>query len=191
LNLRGTLLLAGSLLLAGCASAPPTPRPARDSIRDFALDARFALRVTRPEQAAQSSGGRLSWEHRNGDDRLLIANPLGIGLAEIEITPTLARLRTADGKLYESPDADTLIEAVTGQALPVTRLPAWLLGKAGPATQVEKDANGRPDRFTEAGWQIEYAYEDESRDALPARLNLNFGRDIELRLRIEQWRDLP
>jgi len=191
LNPRTCLLLAGSLLLAACATTPPAALPAREQIRDFALEARYALRVTRPEQAPQSSGGRLSWTHSNGEDRLMIANPLGIGLAEIEITPSLSRLRTADGRNFESPDADTLIEDVTGQALPVTRLPAWLLGKAGHETQVEKDADGRPSRFFEAGWQIEYAYDDATSGALPARLNLNYGQEIELRLRIEQWKDAP
>ncbi|MFZ2266162.1 MAG: lipoprotein insertase outer membrane protein LolB [Azonexus sp.] len=182
---------AGSLLLAGCVSAP-APRPAgREQIRDFALEARFALRITPPEQAAQSSGGRLSWEHKNGADRLLIANPLGIGMAEIEITPALSRLRTADGRQHESSDPDALIAEVTGQALPVSRLPAWLLGRAEPNTSVEPDASGRPGRFREAGWQIEYAYADETANALPTRLTLSREPDIELRLRIEEWRDAP
>lgn len=188
---RAFILLAGSLLLAGCATTPPAALPTREKIRDFALEARFALRVTRTDQAAQNSGGRLSWEHQNGADRLLIANPLGIGLAEIEITPIQARLRTADGKQYQSDNADALIEEVTGQTLPVTRLPAWLLGQASRETRVENDAAGRPGRFVEAGWQIEYAYDDESRDALPTRLTLNRGSEIELRLRIEQWKENP
>ncbi|HEX6733445.1 MAG TPA: lipoprotein insertase outer membrane protein LolB, partial [Azonexus sp.] len=94
------LLLAG-LTLAACSSLPPPPLPARDSVRDFALDARFALRVSRPDAAPQTAGGRLSWEHRAGGDRILIANPLGVGVAEIETTPALSRLRTSDGTVRE------------------------------------------------------------------------------------------
>jgi outer membrane lipoprotein LolB len=191
LNLRFAAPLAGLLLLAGCVSAPAPRLAGREQIRDFALEARFALRITSPEQTAQSSGGRLSWEHKNGGDRLLIANPLGIGMAEIEITPALSRLRTADGRQHESTDPDTLIAEVTGQALPVSRLPAWLLGRAERNTPVEPDASGRPARFREAGWQIEYAYDDGMADALPARLTLSREPDIELRLRIEEWKDAP
>lgn len=189
MSLRRTLSLAGCLLLAGCASLPGGPLPEREQMRDFALEARFALRVTVPEQPPQSSGGRLSWTHRHGEDRLLIANPLGIGLAEIEITPGRAHLRTGDGRQYESADPDSLIAEVTGQALPVGRLPAWLLGHAERDTTVEREANGRPARFREAGWLIEYAYADETPGALPARLTLTHDPDIELRLRIETWQE--
>eukprot|EP00825_Cyclidium_porcatum_P043477 TRINITY_DN6170_c0_g1_i1.p3 TRINITY_DN6170_c0_g1~~TRINITY_DN6170_c0_g1_i1.p3 ORF type:complete len:100 (+),score=25.06 TRINITY_DN6170_c0_g1_i1:289-588(+) len=84
-----------------------------------------------PGQAPQSSGGRLTWTHQNRSDRVLLSSPLGYGLAEIETTPELSRLRTAEGKQRESTDPDALIEEVTGQRLPVTRLPAWLLGRSG------------------------------------------------------------
>jgi len=189
LSLRRTLSLAGGLLLAGCASLPGGPLPDREQMRDFALDARFALRVTAADQPPQSSGGRLSWTHRSTEDRLLIANPLGIGLAEVDINPGRARLRTGDGRQYESTDPDSLIAEVTGQALPVGRLPAWLLGRAAPGTDVERETNGRPLRFNEAGWLIEYAYPDDAPGALPAGLTLIHKPDIELRLRIETWQE--
>lgn len=190
MSLRFAVLLAGSLL-AGCASVPPGALPAREQIGDFALEARFALRVTLPDQAAQSSGGRLSWEHRNGGDRVLLSSPLGYGLAEIDTTPTLSRLRMADGETRESPDADSLMEEVTGQRLPMTRLPAWLLGRSAGTAQISKDDHNRPARLREAGWQIDYAYDDETPSALPARLTLSRDGEIELRLRIEEWKENP
>lgn len=186
----GCLTLCAGLLLSACASAPKAPLPARDQMRDFALEARFALRVSPPGQAVQSSGGRLSWEHRNGNNHLLISNPLGFALAEIDTTPTLSRLRTADGQTRESPDADALIEEVTGQRLPVTLLPAWLLGRNSGNSSL-KDAAKRPARHQEAGWLVEYAYADDNPDALPARLTLSRDGEIELRLRIEEWKEQP
>lgn len=187
---RCALLLAGSLL-AGCASVPPPALPARQQISDFSLEARFALRVTHPEQAPQSAGGRLSWTHQNGGDRVLLASPLGYGLAEIETTPTLSRLRTADGKTSESPDPDALIEEVTGQRLPVSQLPSWLLGRSGGDARIENDAYKRPARLVESGWQVDYSYADDLPGALPAGLTLSHGNAIELRLRIEEWRTQP
>ncbi|MDP3539159.1 MAG: lipoprotein insertase outer membrane protein LolB [Azonexus sp.] len=190
MSLRFAAVLAGCLL-AGCSSLPPTPLPARDQIRNFALEARFALRVTLPEQPPQSSGGRLTWTHKNGNDRILVSSPLGYGLAEIETTPTLSRLRTADGQTRESTDPDALMEEVTGRRLPVTRLPAWLLGRSGGAAQIDIDDQKRPLLLREAGWRVDYAYEDETAAALPARVTLSRDGEIELRLRIEEWKDNP
>ena len=179
-----------SLLLAGCAATPSVLTP-RDAVRDFALEARFALKVSLPDQTGQSSGGRLSWAHQGDTDRILVANPLGYGLAEIISTPAQATLRTADGKTRESSDPDALMEEVTGQRLPVTRLPAWLLGRASDAAQVRTDPHGRPERLREAGWQINYRYDNDGADALPSLINLQRGSEIELRLRIEEWKETP
>lgn len=190
MKVRCAALFAGALL-AGCSSLPPAALPGRDQLRDFALEARFALRVTLPDQAPQSSGGRLSWTYINGDNKVLVSSPLGYGLAEIEATRGLSRLKTADGKTHESPDADALMEEVTGQRLPVTQMPAWLLGRPSGRAQIVNDAHNRPSRLREAGWQVDYGYEDETSTALPARVTLSRDGEIELRLRIEEWKDKP
>jgi len=181
--------LAG-LLLAACTTLAPAPPPARDSLHDFALEARFALRISPPDGAPQTAGGRLSWQHRAGDNHILIANPLGIGIAEIDATPELSRLRTADGAVRESFDADELMAAATGERLPVLRLPAWLLGRGDATSQIEYDDQQRPSRLSEAGWQVDYVYDDSAADALPARVTLRRAEAIELRLRIEAWREV-
>lgn len=188
--MRHLLPLFASLALAACASLPPPPTTARDAIREFALEARFALRTEVPGQSPHSAGGRLSWSHDGRGDRILLANPLGIGIAEIDMTPARSTLRTADGRNQQSDDPDALIEDVTGQRLPVARLPGWLLGRGGDA-RIERDPAGRPLRLREAGWNIEYAYEDADADALPRQLTLSGDGGIELRLRIEEWRSLP
>jgi len=195
LKLRFALLLAAGLL-TGCAGLSPAalspiPLSPRDQIRDFSLSGRFALRVTLPGEKAQSSGGRLTWTHLNRSDRVLLASPLGYGLAEIETTPELSRLKTAEGKTRESDDPDALIEEVTGQRLPVTRLPAWLLGRGGGEARIETDPLGRPGRLHEAGWQVDYSYDDATPAALPARLTISRNGEIELKLRIEEWKETP
>jgi len=187
----GFLLLLATSLLAACTSVPPAPLATRDNIRNFTLEGRFALRVTLPGQAVQNSGGRLTWTHQNRSDRVLLSSPLGYGLAEIETTPEISRLRTAEGKTRESTDPDALIEDVTGQRLPVSCMPAWLLGRSGGNARIESDAFGRPARLNEDGWQVDYAFEDDSPNALPSRLTLSRNGEIELRLRIEEWKDTP
>lgn len=165
--------------------------PGRDDIRDFSLESRFALSVRMPEQASQSGSGRLSWRHQSGDNQLLIANPLGFAIAEIETTPQRSQLRMADGKTLESADPDQLIEEVTGQRLPVTHLAKWLLGRASELATIDYDPQKRPLRLREAGWQVDYFYADDTPAALPNRLTLSRGQEIELRLRIEEWKETP
>jgi outer membrane lipoprotein LolB len=185
----GTVALAAALI-AGCALAPALPRPTRDTLGDFAVDARFALRATVPGQPAANSGGRLTWEHRGSGDRLLIANPLGIGIAEIDSGPGRATLRTGDGRVREADDPDILIAEVTGQDLPARRLPDWLRGRGDASARISRDAAGRPLRLDEAGWQVDYTYADTSPDALPAGVTLSRA-DLALILRIETWEALP
>jgi outer membrane lipoprotein LolB len=190
LKLRITLLFVSSML-AACASTPPQRLAPREQIRDFTLEGRFALRVALAGKAIENSGGRLTWTHRQQSDRVLLSSPLGYGLAEIETTPEISRLRTADGRTHESTDADALIEEVTGQRLPISRLPAWLLGRSRGNARIDADAQGRPARLSEDGWQVDYSFEDDAPTALPSRLTVTRQGEIELRLRIEEWKEMP
>lgn len=191
--IRWLVLAVGGLLLAGCASAPLVREglPGRDVLRDFSIEARFSLKMERLGEPVQNGSGRLAWRHQNGSDQVFLANPLGTGLAEIDITPTLSRLRRANGEMREDADADALLLQVTGYALPVSRLASWLLGRAGPEASLTRDAFGRPRQLREAGWQIDYAYADDAPAALPYRLDINRANEVMLILRIEEWRDAP
>jgi outer membrane lipoprotein LolB len=187
------LLLAACLVLSACASAPVVSGnfAGRDALRDFSLEARFALRLERPGEATQSASGRLSWQHQNDRDQVLLATPLGSGIAEIRLSPGLAILQTAEGEIHQAADADALLLQVTGYGLPVSRLANWLLGRAGADGQLERDSRQRPLRLREAGWQVDYAYEDDLENALPARLTVARAAEMELRLRIESWQVAP
>ena len=190
---RRPFLLAVVLALAACATTPPSTigYAGRDAGRDFAIEARFSLRMERFGESPQQGSGRLSWAHQNGSDRVLLAGPLGTGLAEIDIAPRRARLRTANGELREAADADALVREVTGYELPVSRLAGWLLGRPGEGGQLLTDDRARPLRLREAGWQIDYTYADAAPDALPYRLDVSRASEVSLILRIEEWRAAP
>lgn len=186
------LVLAGTLVLASCASVPPAASlPPRSQLKDFALEARFALKSERPNEAPQSASGRLTWQHSAGQDRILVASPLGQGIAEVDITPAGAELRTGDGQVRRAVDASGLLASITGYTLPLGELPAWLLGRPAAAGRLETDAAGRPRRLWDGGWRIDYDYDNDAVDAPPARLTLHRESELELRLRIEEWRILP
>ncbi|TXI77768.1 MAG: outer membrane lipoprotein LolB [Dechloromonas sp.] len=188
--MRG-LLFALAALLAGCASAPLTTTLERDAVQGFEMSGRFSLRVEAGNQPAQSASGRLEWTHRPPVSQLLIANPLGHAVAELDIAPDRSRLRLADGSQRESNDPEELIATVTGRRLPLTRLPDWLLGRGDGTAQRLNDPLGRPLQLREAGWQIDYDYDEARPGAPPARLTVRRSGDLELRLRIEEWKASP
>lgn len=187
------LRLAGLLLLAGCATAPPAglPPPTRADLGQFAMEARFALRTERPNEAPQSASGRLSWRHTAGGDSIFVANPLGQGIAEIHVNAGGAELRQGNGEVRRSADAAALLHSLTGYTLPLAELPAWLLGRPSSSGRLEADPAGRPRRLVDSGWRIDYDYDGDAADAPPARLTLQRDNELELRLRIEEWRSLP
>lgn len=191
--MRAVFFVVFAVLLAACSSVPKVSvdLPGREAMRDFALEARFALKVERAGEAVQNGSGRLSWTHHNGTDSVFLANPLGGGLAEIDISPAGSRLRSSNGEVRQHASADVLVQRVTGYVLPVSRLAQWLLGRAGPAGEVRRDAFGRPLTLLEAGWQVEYEYPDNSPTALPHLLRVNQASEVMLTLRIEEWRDAP
>lgn len=183
--------LLTSSLIAGCAFAPDRPPPPRQQISHFTLEARFSLRIRLPGEAEQSSGGRLSLTQKDSHTHLLIATPLGFGVAEIDSTPDEATLRTASGEIHKASDLDTLMATVTGQRLPVSRLHDWLLGRQRDESKIQRDFLGRPQQLEESGWRIDYLYDTDHADALPVLLTLDRNGQIELRLRIEEWKNTP
>jgi outer membrane lipoprotein LolB len=156
--------------------------PSRDALEAFRLEGRFSLR-----QDEQSHSGRLSWRHAADGDELLLSSPFGQGIAEIVATAGQATLTTSDGKTFAAPDVPSLTEQAFGYRLPLARLSDWVRGRAGGAEVIERDALERPLQLSFEDWRIEYAYDDEDPQALPARLFAERSGAFELRLRIDEW----
>ncbi len=185
------------LWLSACAELPhPVSEilPQRDTLQSFSLDARFSLRHT-----DQNYAGRLTWQHdetpagSKSKDVLLIASPLGQGIAEIRSDATEVRLKTSDGKLYTAENAEDLTQQVLGYPLPLAHLAEWVRGRSvsGESLTVDAlDAFKRPLRLRQDGWRIDYEYDNDDPQALPARLFIAQDDVIELRLRINAWYDL-
>lgn len=184
------LYVLGVLLLAGCAAMRTPDNVARSGLGDFAIEARFVLRLEAQPGEARNSSGRLTWKHTAQTDQLLLATPLGQGMAELTSDANGARLRLASGEARSAANAEQLLEELLGYSLPLRQLPAWLLGRSASGT-LSVDRFGRPLQLQEDAWRIDYAYDDERPEALPARLILIRDHAIELRLRIEEWQTPP
>ena len=182
-------------LLTACAGVLRAPEgEIRETVRNFEIDARFSLRLdanASQTEPGQGASGRLVWRHDGESDRIVFSSPLGQGLAELSSTASGARLRLASGEERQARDAATLLKGFWVYPLPVDQVAQWLLGRFGSAGSLLRDTEGRPSRWAGAGWEIDYAYEDEAAGALPSRLTVRRVGEFELRLRIEEWRIIP
>lgn len=177
------------LLLAGCASVPPTPpRPAQPELSSFALTGRIAVRY----DGKRSSAG-VHWKHEVASDEILLLAPLGQTVARVvRSTPYPdQQLYTLDAedKHYMAADAESLTEEVLGWRLPMTGLSYWVLGLPvpGEAYQSERTRNGQVSLLQQDGWTIRYTrYADEKPDSLPLRIALQRD-DLQIQLLIDEW----
>ena len=170
-------------ILAGCAG--PT-RIVGDG-EAFERTGRFAVNVTEPGAAPEAVQGGFAWRDSGRILRLDLVNPLGSTLARIVVEPSRAVLEHADGSTETAADADALLAKVMGTALPVANLRDWLQGRtgAGPVSDLQTDAQGRPESFVQQGWQLRLSRYDAMGPGL-LRLDRRDGpRRISVRLALD------
>ena len=115
------LALAAGALLTGCAQVPPPEHVGADS-----WSGRLALHVE--DSSAQSFFAAFQLQGSAERGKLTLFNPLGNVLARLHWQPGSAVLD--DGQTQRtSTSLAALTEELTGSALPVTALFAWLHGQ--------------------------------------------------------------
>jgi outer membrane lipoprotein LolB len=177
-----------ALVGLGACSTPPSlptePRPPRESIARFALDARAAIR-----QADRADTVRIAWEHSPEHDFLGFASPLGSVMAELQRDARGARWLTADGERFEAPRPDELLARLTTVPVPLDALAEWMLGRVTSfAKGARFDEQGRLLSAEDRGWTVQVIdYESAAAEALPALVELTRER-LRIRIKIEAWR---
>ena len=176
------LALATVLFLAGCAATSPVSPPAAipSGRPAFELDGRIGVR-----DGEHSFFGNLHWRAGEGRDRLLLATPLGQGVARITRGAGATILQWPDGRSETAADPEDLLEKVLGFRLPLGGLDYWVEGRLDPHRPgaVVRNGEGRIERLSQDGWQVHYlAYAG----ARPARLRLRRD-DIEVTLIVDRW----
>lgn len=170
--------------MSACSSiAPPASPPSSAPIVQLqTLPERFTL-TGRIGVKADGKGyyANFDWTHADGEDQVAILSPLGQTMALIQRSAQSVSL-TADGKVYDAPDSETLTRDMLGWALPLDPLAWWVNGSPAPGEFVVT-----PQGFSQQGWEI------ASEGALPTPMGIRPSRlhlqrpQLDIRMVIHRW----
>ena len=174
--------------VASCASLPQPPSP---SAAIGAADAPFSIggRIS-ARRGDAGVAGAFAWVHDPSHDAIDLATPLGQTLARLEGNARGVTVRLQDGRVETAPTWRELTEQAFGVVIPVEGLAAWIRGvpRAGAPFSVERDAGGRAAVLRQDGWDVVYAYADETSQQ-PFRVSLSYpgAAPVEVRVVVDRW----
>jgi len=194
---RVLCLLAGAVLLVGCAAGPrPVPdepeaaweqnRAALAALERWRAEGRLAVRA--PEGGGQA---RFTWRERGVDGfSLRLAGPWGQGAARLDGRGDRVLLQAADGRRFVGTDARELLAAVYGWDIPVAALRQWLIGLPTDGSEYRLDRFGRVTSMQWNQWVLDYRrYRQRDGIDLPAVLMARRDTDgAQLRVAVDSWR---
>lgn len=206
--LLASLVVTGTLLLSACGVVPTRQLPPATTEISAAAHAAEAARqrwlAENPHwslqgRAAISKGrnggsGRVDWRQQGTQYRIQLSAPVTrqSWVLQGDAASGAGRLEGLEGGPRAAEDAEQLLLQATGWQIPVNRLPQWLRGVATAAAEVELDAEARPLRLREQGWEVDFLewYPAQgARPALPRKIEARSG-DAKVRLLVDQWSDI-
>lgn len=195
-------LLAGPLLLSGCAVTPtanaiqqaPQSAPMRNYHDSIDISGRLSVRYQQNGRDAALHGS-FTWTQTPGQTTLTLLSPLGQTLAIIEVRPDGALLTQSGQAPRSASDVDTLTADALGWPLPVSGLRHWLQGYTGNDHQRPVASGATEPMLTADGWRIRYpawqAGELPANDTYPKRIDLERNTmqagDIAIRIVLDNW----
>jgi outer membrane lipoprotein LolB len=186
--LRRAVTLGMTMLVAACASLPPaTPPSANIDVGDtpFSIGGRISAR-----RGDAGIAGAFTWIHDAAHDAIDLSSPLGQVIAKLEGGADGVQVRLPDGSTQSAATWQALTERAFGVTIPVDGLAAWVRAvprRAAPFT-VERDSRGRVALLRQQGWDIVYAYADDSAER-PFRASLSYpgAETVEVRIVVHRW----
>jgi outer membrane lipoprotein LolB len=181
------------VVLAACEGVPVRDADTADweqhrlavtQLKSWTLKGRLAIHYDN-----EGGQGILYWQQDQGHYELRMLDPLGRQLVEITGDDAHARMQTREGDIFESENAESLMQAYLGWSVPVIALNQWVRGVPGDGLAVDESQleHGRLSLLVQEDWRIEYqAYEQVDRFWLPRRLRITTP-DLNIKLIVEQW----
>ena len=130
-----------AMLLAGCAQPPRTALVNDPANKAWA--GRLSLQVDSEPPQSFSAGFELRGQPERGD--LTLISPLGNVLGVVRWAPDQAELDQGNGSPQRYESLDALMTQVTGAAVPVSALFAWLQGDNAQFAGWSADLSRQPD----------------------------------------------
>ncbi len=186
------------LILTACATTTPvdnTPRKSsptweqqassRASINHWDLKGLIAVRTQKDAVSA-------TWQWREESNRhysIHLFGPLGSNSFQLTGDPAQVLLQTSDGKQFNAPSPEILLEQQVGWRLPVSSLYYWIRGLPVPTLSAKKqfNANNQLALLAQDGWIIQYLdYNTVNQLDMPSKIVLTHP-DITIKIVIKQW----
>ncbi len=202
---RGLLVLAGVLMLAGCASrgarvdapgvledpeslaAARAQQATREAWLRTQAEWSFEGRVA-VSQGERGGSGRLDWQQRDDGFVAQLSAPVTRQSWRLSADGHGARLEGLEGGTRQGPDADQLLREATGWEIPVRTLADWARGVVVQGEPIY-GSDGRLQTLDQAGWNIRYTEwraGEAGSPAMPRRVEAQRG-PARVRLVVDQW----
>ncbi|AWH87526.1 lipoprotein insertase outer membrane protein LolB [Limnobaculum parvum] len=135
---------------------------------------------------------RFFWQQQSPEQyRLVLTNPLGNTVMELNVQPGLVQLTDDQGQRYVSDDAEKMIQELTGMSIPLNNMRKWMLGLPADAKNYTLTPEARLNKVTleQNGqtWTVDYqAYNQDVQPALPSRLEIAHDEE-RIKLKMDSW----
>jgi outer membrane lipoprotein LolB len=191
------LLLAGTLALGACATAPgPVPAGAAlgrwlDRQQRLAALVQWNLQGRVGIETGKDSGNAtMSWEQNGEEYAIRISAPLSQGTFELKGGMQGVTLRGPDNRVASAADPQALMQDQLGWSLPVAGLKYWIRGipmPNRPVAAVHFDDAGRLSDLEQDGWRVSVQrYKKVGGEELPDKIFME-NAPLKMRVVIGEW----
>lgn len=188
------------LIITGCSSVPPsqenysvdwqTQKQTLEQINTFKATGKIGYKDPEHRQSLN-----FIFKHASSYSELKLLSVFGQTVLTVQMMPSGAMVTTSDGKVQTAQQADSLIQKLTGYAIPVSQLPDWLKGLPTQADDITfNDSNtvaSLQKTINSKKWTLNYlnyqSVEDKQQSiTLPKEMLLNQNQ-TEIKILISKW----
>jgi outer membrane lipoprotein LolB len=184
--------------LTACTTLPPTPQRTPEELSQlwqqhremvaqwhvWSLDGRIAVKT---EDDGWS--GELQWGQSPTNFQIHFSAPFGQGAFQLAGNDHGVEMRFSDGKVFQAPDAESLLQQHLGWQLPLEAFRYWVTGMPAPGTDAKLNFNpdGQLAELQQEQWHISYpAYMTVENVMMPRKIYLK-NHTLGVRLVIDHW----